>query len=90
LRMARLWGYSVAEVPVNWMEMPGSKVRLVADSVSMFRRLWEVRKQTARAFAEQSLAGSPTRKRTAEASLPSPHMVAEIAEGFDASGASRG
>ena len=36
LFLARKLGFSVAEVPVNWVNQEGSKVRLVTDSVRMF------------------------------------------------------
>ncbi len=54
LRMARLWEYAVEEIPVSWTEMPGSKVRLIADSVGMFVRLWQVRRRTSLLFAKHS------------------------------------
>lgn len=36
-------GYPVAEVPITWSEQPGSKVRLVRDSLRMLRDLWHLR-----------------------------------------------
>ena len=36
LFLARRAGYGVAEIPINWTNIPGSKVNLVKDSASMF------------------------------------------------------
>jgi dolichyl-phosphate beta-glucosyltransferase len=43
LMMARRLGYRVAEVPVNWTHMPGSKVRLTVDSFRMAADLFRIR-----------------------------------------------
>jgi dolichyl-phosphate beta-glucosyltransferase len=43
LMMAQRRGYHIAEVPVNWTHMPGSKVNLVTDSARMFRDLFVIR-----------------------------------------------
>lgn len=40
LSLARQMNFRVAEVPVGWREMPGSKVRLVRDGWKMFWGLW--------------------------------------------------
>ncbi len=45
LALARRWGYEVAEVPVNWSEREGSKVRFFRDSLRMFAGLWRLRSQ---------------------------------------------
>lgn len=37
LFLARRAGLSIVEVPINWTNMPGSKVSLVRDSIPMFR-----------------------------------------------------
>jgi dolichyl-phosphate beta-glucosyltransferase len=39
LMMARLCGFSVAEVPVNWVHQPGSRINLATDSLRM---AWEL------------------------------------------------
>jgi dolichyl-phosphate beta-glucosyltransferase len=39
LRLARVLDYEVAEVPINWADVAGSKVNLVRDSLRM---LWDV------------------------------------------------
>lgn len=36
LFLARKFGYTITEVPVNWVNQPGSKVNLVRDSARMF------------------------------------------------------
>lgn len=44
LAVANRLGYQVAEVPVSWSEVSGSKVRLVRDSCRMFWGLWKIRR----------------------------------------------
>jgi hypothetical protein len=41
--MAQRRGYRVAEVPVNWVHQPGSKVNLAVDSMRMARDLFVIR-----------------------------------------------
>ena len=48
LVMAQLHGYRVAEVPVNWVHQPGSRVNLVFDSLRMMRDLFVIRSNVAR------------------------------------------
>jgi dolichyl-phosphate beta-glucosyltransferase len=43
LALANRRGYPVDEVAVNWCERPGSKVRLVRDSLKMLCDLWRLR-----------------------------------------------
>jgi dolichyl-phosphate beta-glucosyltransferase len=43
LMMAQRRGYRVAEVPVNWVHQPGSKVNLALDSMRMARDLFVIR-----------------------------------------------
>ncbi len=43
LALAARSGHEIAEVAVNWSEQPGSKVRLVRDSLKMLRDLWYLR-----------------------------------------------
>jgi dolichyl-phosphate beta-glucosyltransferase len=43
LYVAERLGYRVLEVPVNWHEVPGSKVRLIRDSWRMLIGLWAIR-----------------------------------------------
>lgn len=44
LFVARLRGYRIAEVPINWADQPGSKVRVWRDGLRMFRELLAVRR----------------------------------------------
>lgn len=43
LFLAQQWGYMIREVPVNWQEQPGGKVRLLRDSVRMLIDLVKLR-----------------------------------------------
>jgi dolichyl-phosphate beta-glucosyltransferase len=43
LMMARLCGYRIAEVPINWVHQPGSRINLVTDSVRMAGELLLIR-----------------------------------------------
>lgn len=45
LALAERFGYGVSEVAINWSEQPGSKVRIVRDSLRMFAGLWRLRRQ---------------------------------------------
>lgn len=48
LYIARQRGYRIAEVPVNWTDQPGSKVRPWRDGFVMLRELMAIRKREAR------------------------------------------
>jgi dolichyl-phosphate beta-glucosyltransferase len=48
LMMAKRWGFSVAEIPVNWTHRAGSKVNVVADGLSMTRDLFRIRSNAIR------------------------------------------
>jgi dolichyl-phosphate beta-glucosyltransferase len=43
LYLAQKLGFAIAEVPVNWVNQPGSKVNLILDSVQMLRDVLKVR-----------------------------------------------
>jgi dolichyl-phosphate beta-glucosyltransferase len=47
LYVARRRDYRIAEVPINWMDQPGSKVRVFLDGLRMFRELLAVRRHAA-------------------------------------------
>lgn len=47
LYIARQRGYRIAEVPINWTDQPGSKVRGVRDGLQLFRELLAVRRHDA-------------------------------------------
>lgn len=48
LLMAQRRGYRIEEVPVNWVHQPGSKVRIVRDSLRMSRDLLAIRANSVR------------------------------------------
>jgi len=41
-------GYRIAELPINWSDRPGSKVRVIRDGLAMFRELAMIRRHYAR------------------------------------------
>jgi dolichyl-phosphate beta-glucosyltransferase len=44
LYVAQQRGYRIAEVPVNWSDQPGSKVRVLKDGVAMLRELATIKR----------------------------------------------
>jgi dolichyl-phosphate beta-glucosyltransferase len=44
LYVAQQRGYRIAEVPVNWADQPGSKVRVLRDGLAMLRELAVIKK----------------------------------------------
>jgi dolichyl-phosphate beta-glucosyltransferase len=44
LYVAQRRGYRIAEVPVNWADQPGSKVRFLRDGLAMLRELAVIKK----------------------------------------------
>jgi dolichyl-phosphate beta-glucosyltransferase len=44
LYLAQQRGYRIAEVPVNWCDQPGSKVRVLRDGLAMLRELVVIRR----------------------------------------------
>lgn len=48
LVMALRTGYEVAEVPINWVHQPGSKVRVLRDGLLMVRDVLRIRSNLAR------------------------------------------
>ncbi len=53
-------GYRIAEIPVQWTDVPGSKVRLARDGWRMMLGLWRLRRRR-RAEAARPAAALPTR-----------------------------
>ena len=47
LFLARKWGYTIGEVPVNWQDQPGGKVRVFRDSARMLFDLVKLRRSWA-------------------------------------------
>lgn len=52
LYVAKRRGYRIAEVPINWADQPGSKVRLVRDGMIMLLDLLAVRRRAAQGLYE--------------------------------------
>lgn len=48
LFLAQRRGYRIAEVPINWSDQPGTKVRVLPDGLRMLRELFTVRRNFAR------------------------------------------
>jgi len=48
LYVAQRRGYRIAEVPINWADQPGSKVRVLRDGLTMLREMLAVRRNHAR------------------------------------------
>ena len=48
LYLAQQRGYRIAEVPVNWSDKPGSKVRVLRDGLAMLRELAVIRRNDQR------------------------------------------
>lgn len=50
LYVAQRRGYRIAEVPVNWADQPGSKVRLMRDGLAMLRELMTIHRNAEKGF----------------------------------------
>ena len=50
LYLAQQRGYRIAEVPVNWSDQPGSKVRVLRDGFAMLRELAVIRRNNRRGY----------------------------------------
>jgi dolichyl-phosphate beta-glucosyltransferase len=48
LYLAQQRGYRIAEVPINWTDQPGSKVRILRDGFAMLRELAVIRRNNVR------------------------------------------
>jgi dolichyl-phosphate beta-glucosyltransferase len=62
LFLAQRVGYQIVEVPINWTNIPGSKVNLLADALAMFRDIFKfkvrhhsVNKSTLEDFAREQV-----------------------------------
>lgn len=58
LWLAQRWGYEIAEVPVRWIDAPGSKVRPLRESVRFLRDVGALRWRSARGVYPR-LPGAP-------------------------------
>ncbi len=56
-------GYRIAEVPINWTDQPGSKVRVFRDGLAMLREMLAVRRNDARGLyaAQQPIPAAARR-----------------------------
>ena len=66
LYVAQQRGYNVAEVPVNWSDQPGSKVRVFRDGLAMLRELARIRRN----WAKGSYSAEAQSFQTATSNLP--------------------
>ncbi|WP_447974047.1 dolichyl-phosphate beta-glucosyltransferase [Nitrospira sp. Kam-Ns4a] len=48
LYVAQRWGYRIREVPINWSDQPGTKVRVLRDGLAMLREMLAVRRNDAK------------------------------------------
>jgi len=55
LYIAQRRGYRIAEVPVNWADQPGSKVRMLRDGVGMVRELVTIHRHAEKGFYSDPL-----------------------------------
>ncbi len=56
LFLAQRRGYRIAEVPINWSDQPGTKVRVLPDGLRMLRELFAVRRNFARGLYQRQPA----------------------------------
>lgn len=68
LYIAQRRGYRIAEVPVNWTDQPGSKVRLMRDGLGMLRDLMAIHR-----YAKKGYYSLPA-ERPLPALTPSPAL----------------
>lgn len=55
LYVAQQRGYRIAEIPVNWSDQPGSKVRVLRDGLAMLRELTVIWRNSANGYYSSSL-----------------------------------
>jgi dolichyl-phosphate beta-glucosyltransferase len=72
LLMAQRRGYGIAEVPVNWVHQPGSRVNLVLDSLRMARDLFLIRARVMRGDYERPHVAALTDSVSRAASATAP------------------
>jgi len=58
LYVAQRRGYRIAEIPVNWADQPGSKVKVFSDGLRMLGELLAIRRNNARGLYAQRHPGS--------------------------------
>lgn len=62
LYVAQRRGYRIAEVPINWTDQPGSKVRVLRDGLAMVGEMLAVRRNHARGLYAAPATPSAARK----------------------------
>ena len=65
LYVAQQRGYRIAEIPVNWSDQPGSKVRVFRDGLAMLRELAVIRRNSRKGYYS-----SPSQTRDAQKCRP--------------------
>lgn len=73
LYVARQRGYRIAEIPVNWTDQPGSKVRPWRDGSIMLRELLDIRKREAQGLYLPQCRSAPSAVEPALASIKPTH-----------------
>ncbi len=63
LHVAQRRGYRIAEVPINWADQPGSKVRVLRDGLRMLREMLAVRRNDAQGLYAKSAPTGPAGPR---------------------------
>lgn len=67
LAIARRHGFTIREAPIPWYYMANSRVRLMRDTINMFRDVLTIRANLHRGRYDPSLVGAnPTRDQTSE------------------------
>jgi dolichyl-phosphate beta-glucosyltransferase len=74
LYIARRRGYRIAEVPINWTDQPGSKVRPWRDGTVMLRELLAIRKRDAQGLYQPRCRPTPSASEPALASIEPTHF----------------
>ena len=74
LYIARQRGYRIAEVPINWTDQPGSKVRPWRDGTVMLRELLAIRKRNAQGLYQPRCRPTPNASEPALASIEPTHF----------------
>src|SRR5262249_27785523 len=62
-------GFRIREVPINWKEVPGSKVSIVRDSIRMFSGVLQIRQRSGTA-AKRLAGGSISRAQPEYSQTP--------------------
>ena len=74
LYVARQRGYRLAEVPINWVDQPGSKVHPWRDGLVMLQELLAIRKRDEQGLYEPLIRPAPSTVEPALASVEPTHF----------------